>query len=271
MPSDARSLGGGAKAEAGSLAIQIRVFKALFIREMMTRYGRNNIGFLWLFVEPMLFTIMVVIMRAGIKGMMVGNIPIIAFAISGFATIQMWRSMPSRVLGAVASNRSLLYHRQVTIPDVYWSRMALEVAGSSVSLITLILVAAVLEWAPWPEDVLKMLGGFGMLVWFGLGLGLIIGPLSERWPVVGNVWRPVSYLFFPLSGIAFVVDILPPGLQRIVLWLPQVHSLEYFREGWFGSTFTAHYDMSYAALWNLGLTFVGLALLRQVKFDTSSE
>lgn len=271
MRSDAPRLGGGAKAESGSLAIQFRVLRALFVREMMTRYGRNNIGFLWLFVEPMLFTIMVVIIRAGVKGMSIGGIPIIAFAISGFATIQMWRSMPNRTMGAVRSNRALLFHRQVTIPDVYWSRLALEVSGSAVSLITLTLGACVLGYAPWPEDVLKMIWAFVMLVWWGVGLALILGPLSERWQVVGNIWRPLSYLFFPLSGVAFIVDILPPALREVVLWLPQVHSLEYFREGWFGSTFTAHYDMNYPALWNLGLTFIGLALLRQVRFDTSSE
>ena len=26
------------------------------MREIITRYGRNNIGFLWLFVEPLLLT-----------------------------------------------------------------------------------------------------------------------------------------------------------------------------------------------------------------------
>ena len=33
-----------------SLIIQINVIKALILREIITRYGRNNIGFLWLLV-----------------------------------------------------------------------------------------------------------------------------------------------------------------------------------------------------------------------------
>jgi ABC-type polysaccharide/polyol phosphate export permease len=33
------------------------VLGALLIRELLTRYGRHNIGFLWLFVEPMIFTL----------------------------------------------------------------------------------------------------------------------------------------------------------------------------------------------------------------------
>ena len=37
--------------------VERRVIWALMLREMMTRYGRHNIGFLWLFAEPMLFTL----------------------------------------------------------------------------------------------------------------------------------------------------------------------------------------------------------------------
>ena len=31
------------------------------MREIITRYGRNNIGFLWLFVEPLLLTLVMVL------------------------------------------------------------------------------------------------------------------------------------------------------------------------------------------------------------------
>ena len=45
-----------------SLAIQKRVIGALLMREIITRYGRNNIGFLWLFVEPLMMTLLIVMM-----------------------------------------------------------------------------------------------------------------------------------------------------------------------------------------------------------------
>ena len=40
-----------------SLHIQRRVISALLKREIITRYGRNNIGFMWLFVEPLVMTL----------------------------------------------------------------------------------------------------------------------------------------------------------------------------------------------------------------------
>ena len=107
--------------------------------------------------------------------------------------------------------------------------------------------------------------------WFGAGLALTIGAFSERHEIVGKLWPPFSYLLFPLSGVAFIVDALPPRMQEIVLWLPMLNALEYLREGWFGSAFQAHYDLGYVMLFNLALTLIGLSLVRQVGVDTSDD
>src|SRR5580692_536067 len=37
--------------------IQVRVLGALIVRELHTRFGRDNIGFLWFIVEPMLLAV----------------------------------------------------------------------------------------------------------------------------------------------------------------------------------------------------------------------
>ena len=38
---------------AAGWRIQRRVIGALMIRELITRFGRENIGFLWVMVEPL--------------------------------------------------------------------------------------------------------------------------------------------------------------------------------------------------------------------------
>jgi len=126
-------------------------------------------------------------------------------------------------------------------------------------------------WLEVPEDSLQVFGGWLLLAWFGAALALTIGSLSERWDVIGKLWPPFSYLLFPLSGIAFVVDALPYRMQEIVVWLPMLNALEFLRDGWFGSTFHAHYDVSYVILFNLCLTFASLSLARQVGLDGEDE
>ena len=102
-------------------------------------------------------------------------------------------------------------------------------------------------------------------------LALSIAGLSSKFDFVAKLWPPLSYFMMPLSGVAFIVDALPPRLQQIALYLPMLNALEYLREGWFGSLMRAHYDLGYVAAVNAVLTFVGLSIVRQSQLDTSDE
>ena len=119
-------------------------------------------------------------------------------------------------------------------------------------------------WLAAPENILQIVGGWFMLIWFGGSLALFLGTLSESLELVEKIWHPMSYLLFPLSGAAFMVDALPQYAQHLILFLPMVHAVEYIREGYFGSQIHAHYDMSYMAVCNAVLTLLGLALAARV-------
>lgn len=248
----------GAVSLRRSWQIQRRVIWALFLREILTRYGRHNIGFLWLFVEPMLFTLGVTALWTATKSVHGSNLPIVAFALTGYSSVLLWRNMPARTIGAITPNLSLLYHRNVRPIDIYLSRLLLEAAGATVSFTTLGLLFRALGMIELPENVLQVIAGWLMLAWFGFSLALLLGALSEKSEIVEKLWHPASYLLFPLSGAAFMVDVLPPEGREVVLFLPMVHGVEFLREGFFGSAFVAHYDLGYMALVNLALTFFGL-------------
>jgi capsular polysaccharide transport system permease protein len=271
MPSKESGQPTGAMLQDSQWLIVRRVIGALLLRELLTRYGRNNIGFLWLFVEPMLFVLVITAIWAATRSVLGSNIPIVAFALTGYSSMLLWRGMPSRCIGALKSNLPLLYHRQVTILDVYASRILLEFMAVSTSFVALGIAFYAMDWIPAPEDALKVLGGWMLLGWFGAGLGLTIGALSERYPFIGNVWSPMSYIFIVFAGVAFLADALPEEMREIVLWLPMLNGLEYLREGWFGSLFQAHYDIPYVIVFNLLLTFSGLSFARQVGLDTGDE
>ena len=113
--------------------IQKRVLGALLMREIITRYGRNNIGFLWLFVEPLLMTLLIVMMWKFFRVDRVSALNIVAFVITGYPMAMMWRNASSRAIGAIASNTSLLYHRNVRVLDTITARVLLEVAGATIA------------------------------------------------------------------------------------------------------------------------------------------
>lgn len=254
-----------------SWRIQRRVIGALLMREILTRFGRHNIGFLWLFVEPMLFTIGVTALWTLAGAIHVSNLPIVAFAITGYSSVLLWRNMPTRCIGAITPNLSLMYHRHVKGIDIFAARLLLEAAGATISFIVLCLLFMGFGWILPPEDISKVIFAWFLLAWFGFSLALLMGSLSEQYEIVDKLWHPASYLLFPLSGAAFMVDALPTQAQDFVLLLPMVHGVELLREGYFGSTFKAHYNITYMAVTCACLTLLGLAKMQDVSRKVTPE
>jgi capsular polysaccharide transport system permease protein len=246
-----------------SLAIQRRVLHALMMREVITRFGRENLGVLWLIAEPMLFTLGVTTLWTA-AGLHHGSpIPIVAFAITGYSSVLMWRNSTSRANSSIAQNKALLYHRNVQVIDVMLTRIVLEVGSATSSFIVLSLFFNYIGWMPAPENLLEVIFGWFMLAWFGTSLALLIGAATTFSEIVDRLWHPISYLLFPLSGAAFMVEWLPTNMQKVVLLLPMVHGTEILREGYFGAAVKTHYDVGYMAACCLGLSLSGLYLVRQ--------
>lgn len=212
----------------------------------------------------MIFTLAVAALWSATKSVHGSTLPIVAFAITGYSSVLLWRNMPNRTIAAMAPNLSLLYHRNVRPIDIYFARLLLEASGATISFVFLILFFHFIGWIQLPEDLFKVIAGWSMLAWFGFGLALTLGTLSERFESVEKLWHPTAYILFPLSGAAFLVDALPQAGQKWVLILPMVHGVEFVRDGFFGSSIITHYDPGYMALCNLGLTLVGLANERQL-------
>jgi capsular polysaccharide transport system permease protein len=246
-----------------SFQIQRRVIGALLMREILTRYGRHNVGFMWLFFEPMLFTLGITLLWSLVKVEHVSNVPITAFALTGYSSVLVWRNAVNRCNLAIEPNLSLLYHRNVRVLDIFAARLLLEIAGATISFIVLTVVFVAVGLANPPHDVLKILEGWSLLIGYAVGLGLLIGSLSERSETIDRVWHTITYLTFPLSGAAFMVDWLPQSLQHLALYVPMVNGVEMLREGYFGPPLVFHYDWLYFAVVDLVLVLVGLFMARE--------
>ena len=242
-----------------SASIQGRVIYALLMREILTRYGRHNIGFLWLFVEPMLFTTGVTILWTLAEAFHGSSLPIVAFALTGYSSVLLWRNMPARCIGAIEPNLALMYHRNVRAIDIFVARVLLEAGGATISFIVLSLFYIYIGWLEPPEDVLKVTQGWLLLAWFGASLAMLLGAIAEKSDLVERLWHPASYIMFPLSGAAFMVDALPPTAQKYALYVPMVNGVEIVRDGYFGDQIRTHYDLPYLLGWCMALSVLALA------------
>jgi len=189
------------------------------------------------------------------------NISIVAFAVTGYSAVLLWRNCASRCCMAIPPNVGLLYHRNVRVLDLFVTRIILEIAAATVSFATLSVLFVVLGWMDWPEDFVILIGGWLLLAWFAASLGLVLGPLTTFSEVLERLWHTSTYLILPFSGSLFMVDWLPPAVQEYALRNPMVSGVEMLRAGYFGSTVHAHFDSAYLAICSAVLTLIGLCLI----------
>lgn len=245
-----------------SLAIQWRVVKALLMREIITRYGRHNIGFAWLFAEPMLFTVGVVILWSLFHDIgATHHISAVAYTLTGYSTVLLWRNTVGRCTLAIEPNQALLFHRNVRVIDLFWARILLEVVGATLSMGVLMGLFMLLDFIDPPVNVMNMIYGWGLLVWYSAALGLLIGGLTEFSEIVDRLWHPLAYFQLPVSGALVMASWLPQPVREIVLLFPPANCVELFRYGYFGDAITPYYDIGYVCVANLVLTWLGLAVV----------
>lgn len=261
--------------------VQLRVVGALILREVLTRYGRKNIGFLWLFIEPMLFTLGIVIIRNIIMGnsalnltnnqQFFGSMSFAGFLMTGYSGFILFRNICNRIGSTSSGNKGLLYHRNIRILDLIFSRFILELAAVSASLITLTLAFHEFGLMSLPENILNVIVAWLLLAWFCFGFGLIVGYLMEASSFFDRIWPIILIVSLPFSGVIFMLSWLPANAQEFLSWFPLVNALEFLRESYFGTSIKAMYSIPYLVSINLILTFIGLTLSRKIRRVLESE
>jgi capsular polysaccharide transport system permease protein len=245
--------------------IQKRVIHALLMREIITRFGRHNIGFLWLFLEPILFTLGVVSLWTFTRDLHGFKVQVAPFVVTGYSTLLMWRNCSFRGLKAIESNRSLMYHRNVRIADIFIARMLLEVCAITASFAVVMITFLAFELILPPADTFLMLLGWFVLCWFSVTLGVILGCLSEYSDIVERLWHPTSYFMLTISGAFFMVDWLPIFLHEVATYVPMLNATEMIRGGYFGERVKTHYNGIYAIVACTIMTIISLILLQRVR------
>lgn len=249
----------------GPLAIQSDVIGALVLRELHTRFGRENIGYLWIFAEPMLLAVAVGALHSQQQVPVAGGVRSVPFAIAGYTLFILFRSMVSRAETLLEANRPLLNHRRVTLFDMLAARAILEVASTGLVLVLLLFGAWLTGFADAPADALSVAAALALIGWFSFACSMIVTVLSHDFPMAGRLIHPLLYLSMPLSGAFFSMVWLPPALRELVAWMPTVPMFELLRVGLFERYPDTWAGLAYPVATCGLLTVIGLAGLRMLR------
>jgi capsular polysaccharide transport system permease protein len=232
------------------------------MREILIRWGRRDFGFAWVFLEPMVFAMPVVLMWRIVRGKVEHGIPLVPFMWSGYMGMLVWRHVTGVSVLAIRSNVGALFHRRVTPLDIILARSSLEAAGGVSATLFSFFVFYGVGLIDWPVNPPLFVLGFLFMCWWSLAIGLILAGLTERSELVVHVWQPIGYMYLPFSGFFFLNCWLPEKVRNLALTLmPSVHAYDMLRGGMLGNRFPLYYDQIYLSKILIVLTFIGLWLV----------
>ncbi|MBS0476447.1 MAG: ABC transporter permease [Proteobacteria bacterium] len=249
----------------GMLTVRARVIWALLMREMQTRFGRNNVGFLWIVIEPLLLASAIAALHAGDTKHGNGDIRPVPFMIVGYTVFYLFRAIVNRAESAMHGNTPLLYHRQVMILDVLIARAIIEIAGVLGSATLLMSIAVLLDAASPPARPLFLILAYFVMLAYVFTLSLLLMAACHFSTVFAKLIHPLTYLSLPITGGFFMMRWIPVKYRDILEWLPTTHIYELARYGQFQNANLDYVDPLFILVCCLVQGVFGLIALDRVR------
>ena len=254
------------------LQITLSVWRALVLREALTRIATGRAGWVWLLLEPVAHVALMLVIFTAMRGRVHTGVDFALFLAIGVIGYTFFTVSAQRPAAAINANRGLLSYRQVKPVDPVLARAMLE--GLIQVFVTMVLLcgAAVVGFDVLPHDPLTFIEAYALLWLLGTGFGLALSVGSTIVPEIGKV---MGFVFMPLyfaSGVLFSPAALPPSVQSWLLYNPLIHGVELARSAFFpGYHLVQGVSMGYLAGFALGFVLFGLALHRRFAAKLMSQ
>lgn len=249
------------------LTTQVRVIKALVLREMLTRFGDRKLGYVWVMVEPMIQVAIFVGIRYFLGLENVRDIHVVPFLISGIIPYIYFRNVVTKVMRAVHSNRGLLVFAQIRFPDLFYARFILE-TGTYIIIFLIAMIASNIYIVD--TDIHNVSGSilsFLLIGYCGFGVGLVSAAIIPVFASFQSYVTVALRILYFVSGILFAINSIPQEYHHIIAWNPVVHFIEIFRYNLLEGFHPISYFMSTTYILTLStmLTILGFILVKRMK------
>lgn len=244
---------------------QMQVVFAVLLRETKTRFGDNQLGYLWAFIaQGLIIGMFIGFYRLFGRGAP-GGLSLVAYLTTGMVPYALFRDTATKCMAAIDSNRGLLFYPQVRPLDLVIARALLE-AVTYLGVMALFLGGlALYEGLPRIDSFLQAFLGFALCSALGAGLGLVCCGLGIFSPTVERLVPSVLRVTFWFSAVFHPVESLPKGMRSVILLNPLTHAIELVRDGWFPGYHARNADPLYVLAWVLVLAFLGLTVERMAR------
>ncbi len=263
------SKGGGPSALHPNIPASRRLFPgartifALMLREMATTYGRSPGGYLWAILEPTAgILLLTLIFSAAFRAPPLGvNFPI--FYASGLVPFMLYIGVSNKMATALLFSKPLLTYPTVTFIDALTARFLVNVLTHiMVAYVIYSFILLVYETRT-IIDLPRILLAFAMAAVLSGGIGIMNCFLFSRFPVWQQIWTIINKPLFLISCIFFIYESIPQPYRDYLWYNPVVHIIGVSRSGFYSNYRAEYASPLYVMGLGLGLTLLGLVLLKR--------
>lgn len=239
-------------------------------RDIITQYKQTILGPLWFVIQPIITTIMYMVVFGGIAGISTDGIPQPLFYLAGISLWQYFADCLNKTSATFTANQNIfgkVYFPRLVSPlatiTANLVKMGIQLTLFAVVYIYFIIdgVTVSLTW-----NMLLLPVYVLMLAGLGLGFGIIVSSLTTKYrdltvlfSFIVQLWMYGTPIIYPLSTISNA------KLQLIMKINPITSIVEAFKYSAFGiGTFS--WDMlAYSFLFMLVILAIGIVLFNKVQ------
>jgi len=233
---------------------------ALLTRELKVRFGSKKLGYFWALAEPILQSSIIAIIFTLLGRSSLSGVPVALFILMGILPFRGFTKASIQLATAIKANKALFAYRQVSPIDPFITRLLIE---SATYLVVYSLLMVALFWIGFqiiPEKPLELILINLFMLSMASGYGLLLSNLVLFYDDTPRIISLIQQPLFFISGIFFVITMIPAQYWHYLTWNPLLHFTELSRDAMFSSYKTPVGDWLYLLtitifLWGSGLSF----------------
>ena len=242
--------------------VQQAAVKALFLREIRTRFGKFRLGYFWAILEPSAHLLVLLGIFGFIMHRTMPDISFPVFLLNGIIPYFIFSNITNRSVGAIEANQGLFNYRPVKPIDTIIARAMLEtLIYAAVYILLMVVVWMAGEYFE-VTNLLQLVTTWGLLILFSCGIGLIFMVVGRTFAETQKFLPILLKPLYFISCIMFPLHSIPTDYWPYLLWNPLVHAVELSREAVMPGYVSEGVSLSYLAICTLVTVFAGLALYR---------
>ena len=242
----------------------------LFIRrDIVTKYKQTILGPLWFILQPILTTMMYLLVFGRIAKIPTDNAPQILFYLSGIVAWTYFSVCLNSTANTFISNASIfgkVYFPRLVVP------LSIVISNIIQFLIQLglLLVAMGIYYSkgvsfPFTYNLFLLPFLILLMALLGLGFGIIISSLTTKYRDLSNLMSFGIQLWMYATPIIYPLSVIPDKYKIYILANPLTSIIITFKSSLLGTQSISYGYLVYSSVFTLVILFLGIIMFNRVE------